>query len=131
MNLRELWDKRKIEITGLTSFILVTAVNYIAQTPLLYTLTAILLAATVYASIKFRQQFDTKLFFTRSGGTNYWSGAFAGVLAGTISLYTSSLEASFTEVIALITGITTFLVLITTLFYGSILEDIQKNRIKL
>ena len=129
MNLKKLWENRKIELTGLISLVLVTAINQIAQTPVIYILTVIVLAATVYASRKFRQQFDAKLFFTRSGGSNHWSGGFAGVLAGTMSLYTSSLDASFAEIIAVITAITTFTVLMTTLFYGSILEDIQKGRI--
>ena len=51
MNLKKLWENRKIELTGLISFIFVTAINQIAQTPVIYILTAIVLSATVY---KFR-----------------------------------------------------------------------------
>lgn len=131
MDIKKLWKDRKIELTGLATFILITVINHVAQTPVIYILTMIILAATVYASRKFRQQFDAKLFFTRNGGTNYWSGGFSGVLAFTMSLYTSSLEVSFAEVIAIITAITLFAVLMTTLFYGSILQDIRKGKIEI
>jgi hypothetical protein len=131
MDLRTLWEKRKIEITGIFGLLLATVINLISQTYMIYLFTVVALILTIYASRKFKNQFGAKLFFTRSEGLNYWSGAFAGVLAFTMSMYAQSVEAGFARVIAEITAITVFVMLMTTLFYGSILQDIQSGEIEL
>lgn len=130
MELASIWEKRIVEITGLLTLIIVTIINQVSQTPIIYVFTAISLLATVYASRKFKDQFGVKLAFKRSEGWNLWSGAFAGVLAFVISMYIQTIETGFDTAIAEITAITVFLTLMTTLFYGSILQDIENGEIE-
>ncbi|WEL23224.1 hypothetical protein [Candidatus Nanohalovita haloferacivicina] len=128
---REILERRKIELAGLLSLLVVTVLNQIARTPLIYIFTVIGLIATVYVSKKFKAQFNVKLFFKRTEGWNWWSGAFAGVLAFMMSTYAQTIEAGFPQAMAEISAITVFVTLMTTLLYGSILQDIQKEEIEL
>lgn len=130
MNLKDLWHKRSIEITGLLSFTVFTLINQVAQTPVIYVFTVISLLATVYASKKFKSQFGVKLAFKRSEGWNQWSGAFAGILAFMMSMYVQTIEAGFPRALAEISAITVFVTLMVTLFYGAILQDIQNGEIQ-
>lgn len=127
---REILERRKIELAGFLTLLVVTALNQMAQTPLIYIFTVASLLATVYASKKFKAQFNVKLFFKRSEGWNWWSGAFAGILAFIMSMYTQTIEAGFERGLAEIAAITVFVTLMATLFYGSILQDIQKREIE-
>ncbi len=131
MDAGEIWESRSVEIAGLLSLILVTAVNQVSQTPLIYLFTVVSLLATVYASKKFKDQFGVKLFFKRSEGWNHWSGAFAGILAFIMSMYGQKIEAGVPRAFAEIAAITVFVTLMVTLFYGSILQDIQSGEIDL
>ena len=130
MDLRGLWERKSIEITGFSVLVLVTAINQISQTPVIYLFTVVSLLATVYASKKFKRQFDVKLAFKRTEGWNWWSGAFAGILAFIMSMYGQTIEAGFPRAIAEIAAITVFTTLMATLFYGSILQDIQTGEIE-
>jgi uncharacterized membrane protein len=130
MGLKALWEKRSVELTGLSALILTTIINEISQTPMIYLFTVISLLATIFASKKFKNQFDVKLAFMRSEGWNWWSGAFAGILAFVMSMYIQSVETGFPRAIAEITAITVFVTLMITLFYGSILQDIQNGEIE-
>ena len=131
MDLRNTWKRRSVEITGILGFLLITLINLISQTHMIYLFTLVTLILTIYTSRKFKNQFGVKLFFIRREGLNYWSGAFAGVLAFFMSMYTQGLEAGFGRVIAEITAITMFVVLMTTLLHGSILQDIQSGEIEI
>jgi len=130
MGLDNLWEKRSVEITGLLALILTTIINEIAQTPMIYLFTVITLLATVIASRKFKEQFGVKLAFKRTEGWNWWSGAFAGILAFMMSTYIQTVETGFPRAIAEIVAVTVFVTLLVTLFYGSILQDIQKGEIE-
>ncbi|WP_414838119.1 hypothetical protein ACK3SF_01825 [Candidatus Nanosalina sp. VS9-1] len=130
MDARNLWERRSIEITGFSALILVTAINQVSQTPMIYLFTVISLLATVYASKKFREQFDVKLFFKRSEGWNWWAGAFSGILAFMMSMYAQTIETGFPRALAEISTITVFVTLMITLFYGSTLQDIQSGEIE-
>jgi uncharacterized membrane protein len=131
MDLRNSLKKRNIELWGVFSLILITVINQVAQTPMIYLFTTIALLATVVASKKFKSQFGVKLFFKRSEGWNHWSGAFAGILAFVMSMYVQTIEAGFPRAIAEISAITVFVTLMATLFYGSILQDIQTGEVEL
>jgi uncharacterized membrane protein len=131
MDIKSTLKNRSIELTGISALLLVTALNQISQTPIIYVFTVISLLATIIAVKKFRQQFGTKLLFKRSEGWNYWSGAFGGILAFMMSMYAQTIETGFPTAIAEITAITVFVMLMITLFYGSILSDIQSGELDL
>ncbi len=131
MQIKSTLQKRNIEVAGFIGLVLVTALNQISQIPMIYLFTVISLLATVVASRKFKQQFGIKLFFKRSDSWNHWSGAFAGVLAFMMSMYAQTIETGFPTALAHITAITVFATLMMTLFYGSILQDIQSGEIDL
>ncbi len=131
MDIKSILKNRSIELTGISALLLVTALNQISQTPIIYVFTVISLLATTIAVKKFRQQFGTKLFFKRSEGWNHWSGAFGGILAFMMSMYAQTIETGFPTALAQITAITVFVMLMTTLFYGSILSDIQSGELDL
>lgn len=130
MDFKKLWQKRSVEITGIISLLIVTVLNQISRTLMIYLFTVITLVATVYASKKFKSQFGVKLAFVRNEGWNLWSGAFAGVLAFVMSMYIQTIETGFPRALAEIAAITVFVTLMTTLFYGSILQDIQTGEIE-
>lgn len=129
MGLRNTLHKRSIELWGVLGLILVTVINQVAQTPFIYLFTVIVLLATVVASKKFKSQFGVRLAFKRSEGWNHWSGAFAGILAFVMSMYIQTVETGFPKALAEIAAITVFVTLMSTLFYGSILQDIQNGEI--
>lgn len=131
MTLKAFWKKRSVEITGLLTLLLATIINSVSQTPFIYLFTLIAIIATTYTSRKFKNQFGVKLAFKRSEGWNHWSGAFAGILAFMMSMYIQTVEAGFSRAIAEIMAITVFVTLMITLFYGSILQDIQTGEIEL
>lgn len=128
MDIRSILKKRSIELTGISALLLVTSLNIVSQTPVIYIFTVISLLATIIAVKRFRQKFGAKLFFKRNGGWNHWSGAFAGILAFMMSMYAQTIEA-FPRALAEISAITVFVTLMTTLFYGSILQEIKSGEI--
>ncbi|WP_153549978.1 hypothetical protein [Candidatus Nanohalobium constans] len=130
MELRNILKERNIELWGIFGLVLVTVINQAAQTPIIYLFTTITLLATVVASKKFKSQFGVRLAFKRSEGWNLWSGAFAGILAFVMSLYIQTVEKGFPKALAEIVAITVFVTLMSTLFYGSILQDIQNGEIE-
>lgn len=130
MNIRDFSEGRNVEIMGLSALVLVTVINQVAQTPIIYIFTIITLLATVVASKYFKSQFGVRLAFKRSEGWNHWSGAFGGILASVMSMYIQTVETGFPKALAEITAITVFMILMSTLFYGSILQDIQTGEIE-
>ena len=132
MDAGKLWESKSVEITGVVSLVLVTLINQFSQTPMIYILTLVSLLATFYASKKFKSQFDVKLFFrTRSEGRNYWGAALAGVSAFLMTLIVQATDSTFSEEVAIIVAIVTLALLLSTLFYASILQDIRDGELDL
>ena len=132
MGMKEALQERSMELTGLLSFLVITGINIVSKTPLIYVLTLAGLVALVYSAKKFRNQFDVKLFFrTRSEGRNYWGAALAGVSAFLMTLIVQATDSTFSEEVAIIAAIVTLALLLSTLFYASILQDIKDGELDL
>ena len=120
-------ENKKTAIAAFSGLLLISVVNWFAHTPVIFVGTVVSFLALILSGWKFRKSFEAKLFFKKSSGRNYWNGAFAGVLAFTFSMIVSPLDGAFVEVLAVITGLTVHAALLMTLFYGSILQDIENG----
>ncbi len=126
--------ERKVQISTLLAAATVTALNYLANTPLILVASLPGLAACYYAAKKLKRQFDIPLAFVRREKTNYWGGAFGGLIGGISGIYgaTRSFEQfSVLEFGAELSLITIFLVLACLLFMGTVLKDIEDGYIEI
>lgn len=132
MDLKKSISKRKYSLLGFLTFIVVTGVNIVSHTPMIYLLTVAALIATAYSARKFSDQFDVKLLFRRRNDSlNYWGSALSGVFAFLVTLYVENMKAPFTEKVAMIAAIMVLAVLMSILFYASILSDIKDGELEI
>ena len=120
-------SRSKTAIAAFSGLLLISVVNWFAHTPVIFVGTVVSFLALILSVWKFRKSFEQKLYFKKSSGRNYWNGAFAGVLAFTFSIISSSFDTGFIQVLAVITGLMVHAALLMTLFYGSILQDIKNG----
>ena len=120
-------DNRNLYIGGLAAAITLTAVNYLAHTPLRFAASMIGLTGFIYASKKLDEQFGVPVIFLRRDGPNYWSGAFGGLIGGISGLYGATAYENLTvpEFASNLGLITVFLSLATALLMGTVLQDVK------
>lgn len=125
---------RKFLFTGLIGFVFLAAVNYLASTPFRFAAAIIGLFPLLYAVRKLRKDFGVPLFYYRSEGPNYWSGALGGLIALLFSMYgsiqgwenISLLRFTSDLAIAMIC-----LLLVGVLLTGAVLKDVKEGYVEL
>lgn len=118
---------RNLYLGGLLAAVTLTAVNYIASTPVKFTASIIGLTAFIYASKKLDEQFGVPVIFLRRDGPNYWSGAFGGLIGAISGIYGATAYGQLTvpEFAANLGLITVYLALGTALLMGTVLQDVE------
>lgn len=120
-------DNRNLYIGGLIAAVTLTAVNYLAHTPLKFAASIIGLTAFIYASKKLDEQFGVPVIFLRREGKNYWNGAFGGLIGAISGMYgaTAFEQLTVPEFAANLGLITVYLALGTALMMGTVLQDVE------
>lgn len=120
-------ENRNLYIGGLLAAVILTAVNYLAHTPLKFAASIIGLTGFIYASRKLDEQFGVPVIFLRREGTNYWSGAFGALIGAISGFYGATVYEHLTapEFAANLGLITVYLALATALLMGTVLQDVK------
>ena len=122
-----------LQAVAVLSVLIVAVLNYLAHSPLIFILSVLGLIGTFYAGKKLREQFNVPLIFIRREGLNYWGGAFGGLLGGLTAFYSSTWSLgplNPAEFGARLSLFTIYLVLICTLFMGTVLQDVKDGYIE-
>ena len=122
-------ENRNLYIGGLVAAVILTAVNYLAHTPLKFAASIIGLTAFIYVSKKLDEQFGVPVIFLRRDGPNYWSGAFGALIGAISGMYGATAYEQLTvpEFAANLGLLTVYLALATALLMGTVLQDVEEG----
>lgn len=123
---------RKLQAGVLVALAVVFVINFVARTPLYLVMSGAGLIGFYFAAKRLQEQFTVPIVFRRDQGLNYWGGAFGGLVGGLSGYYGAFRvnEISLMEFGAELSLITVILVLCSTLFMGTVLQDVKDGYIE-
>lgn len=129
-------DKSQKIFAGIATIgtVFVVSINQVFSGSLITLILSLLgLFAALVAGKKLKEQFGVSLLFIRRGDVNYWGGAFGGLIGGTGAFLGSHLGSSVSlgDFVIYMTLGTIYLVLVSIVFYGMVLQDVKDGYIEL
>lgn len=125
-------EGRKLQAGVLIALAAVFVINFVARTPIYLVVSGAGLIGFYFSAKRLQEQFEVPIIFRRDEGLNYWGGAFGGVVGGLSGYYGAFRvnEISLMEFAAELSLISVILILCSTLFMGTVLQDVEDGYIE-